>query len=190
MNQFQIRKSFTSGRVQLTKLETIEHYFFLVPILFLTFTSSYLEISGGFPIFEIAMLLLAAYFIYHKFKALEFIKIRIPHSQEDFESAVEATAIELKWYIEEAGNNFFVAGKRIGWQWDGLQITIIRNEDEIYFNSMVAPSISSNPFSFGWHNKNLLIFCNNLDRTLKGEGVVEKGKEKLKAEEIRLENEQ
>lgn len=83
-----------------------------------------------------------------------------------------------------------MAGKfDLGWQWDGLRITIISDKNHIYANSIVNPSMQSNPFSRGWNRKNLQVFKDNLIAAAKGEDVVKAAEEKALEQEFQLENE-
>jgi hypothetical protein len=195
MNGNKIKEHFEKGRIQLTKWETVEHYSFIFPfltiaVMFLFIKLSSTETINRIPTIEIGIISISIYFIYNRYKSLEFKKYHFEHTVEDFQLAAKATAIELNWRIEKLTNTLLIARKNdLDWQWDGLKITIIRDGNKIYSNSMIAPSIRSNPFSIGWNKKNLQLFNNNLIYVKRGEDIIAKAETIVKEEEIRLENE-
>lgn len=193
MEQNQLKEQVEKGRIQLTLWETVEHYAFLFPILFVLLILLYDRISttrDSIPVMEFIILLLAIYFIYYQYNALRFKKYRIAHTAENFITAAQATAIELDWKIIELTDDFLLAEKQeIGWQWDGFRITMIRQGNIISANSIVAPSTRSNPFSLGWNKKNIQTFNNNLIRATRGENVLSKTVKEAKADKKNIENE-
>lgn len=101
MDQTQIREQLRAGRLQLSLWETIEHYFFVVPTLFfpvflLAIDESAMDtVSSKMLVMGVGVLLLVAYFVFNRYKALEFDKYPIEHTSADFQAAAKATAIAL-----------------------------------------------------------------------------------------------
>lgn len=195
MSPNQIKKHLEIGKIQLNKWETFAHYSLLLPILLIPIISLYSGIAGKgtisrVPIFEMMMFVIAGIYIYNRYKALEFKKYRLEHTAENFKLAAEATSIELNWRIEILTDNLLIAKKYdLDSQWDGLKITIIREGNKIYSNSMVNPSMRSNPFSNAWNKKNLQVFNNNLIYATRGEKIIEKATEKLRKAKVKAANE-
>ena len=185
MNKDQIDKAIQQERLPLTVFERIDHYAFVIVILFIPAILLYQkitanEISDEVPVFEMLLIALAVYFVYHKYKSLKFEKFEIEHDISNFNAAATATAKELGWKIITLEENCLIANKYLPWQWDGLRITIIRDQHALYMNSIVEPSLRSNPFSFGWNGKNIKVFKDNLLFSIEGKDIVKLADEKVK----------
>ena len=190
-----IEEQFKSGRLKLTGWEKFSHYWFIGPILMLSFVSWYPEVFendgySGFPFGTILTLLVIVFFIYRQYAVLKFKKYAIKHTATHFKDAARATAIELSWIIEKLDESQLKANRSdLMRSWVGTRITIIRNNDKIFENSIVEPEIRSHPFSFGRNARNLDCFNSNLIQAVKGENVVQKAELEVKEAKEELENE-
>lgn len=145
--------------------------------------------STGFYLTLVCLLILILLLVWNNIKSRNFKRIQITHNTKDFKSAVLATARELKWEIHEFEPSIFIGRQKVDWQHDGFRITILRLDGIIYFNSIIEPSIASNPFSFGVNKRNLRIFKSKLRKAIKGEDVLEEVNLKTQKEEEAFMNE-
>ncbi len=130
----------------------------------------------------ISFILIITFFRWFK-KSTELTLIESSLSNDDFKNLVKATANDLDWNIEHLTQDYAICYKHVGWQWDGLKIIILKSEDSIGFNSMVAPSIRSNPFSGGWNKRNLKVFKDNLKKLKSSINILELSIQKIEKKE-------
>ena len=177
MKESEIKDSLLYKRVFFKRSKLIEYWF---NFLFLSFGLTMILISDiesdieykKFPISLIVLISLILLLFWHKIIARKFEVWEIKVSEKQFKDASLATAKYLDWYLENNTYNYLKANKDSGFQWDGIDITAIRTKNEILFNSMPAPSIRSNPFSFKWNYRNKKIFKTQLIKALNGDDVV------------------
>ncbi|MCB9355151.1 MAG: hypothetical protein H6575_11350 [Lewinellaceae bacterium] len=193
MKPAEIKNSIDHKRVYLNKGELLEHWVNGVVLTgWIGMLFSY-DIQSGLSdgIFPLSLFLvsgLLAVMIWHKIRSRKFEIWDLKASEKQFKDAALATAIYLEWRPVNKRKNFLKAIKGLGWQWDGVRITAIRTETKVYFNSMIEPSIRSNPFSFGWNAKNKRAFRGQLIKAMNGENVVEQAESFQREQEARFLN--
>jgi hypothetical protein len=192
--QKEIEKQFKEGRLKLSLWDKIQHYAFVLIILFIPIVDLYVkyikhEYSDISLIIDYIFIALAVYFTFYKYRSLAFKKYKINHSSSNFQSATEATAIELGWEVEKLNSHILIAESGCPTQWDGILITVLRDDHKIYFVSIIKPSLRSNPFSFGRNKKNFWTFSSNLIDSTNGVDVVQRAKAKADEEKMKSENE-
>ncbi|HZV69026.1 MAG TPA: hypothetical protein VFG10_05755 [Saprospiraceae bacterium] len=193
--QKDIKEQFDRGRLKLSSWEKISHYWFIGPILVMSWFAWYPEIfdhavATAFPIGTLLIFALILFFIYRQYSVLKFKQYAIKHTATHFQEAAKATAMELDWHIEVLDESLLRAKRNdLSWSWVGTRITIIRKDDIIFENSIVEPAIGSHPFSFGRNTRNLEYFNSNLIDAVKGENVIHNAELAVKEAEDELENE-
>jgi hypothetical protein len=166
-----------TGKVKLFGREVFWHYsvvpfLLFIPILTLWYIIQfYLGIyTGNRTIFELLdgflFIIPAILFYYIQKKHLTFKKYNISVTEEIFDLAFDKTASELGWLIEIKRKEFIRAHR--GWKGEsswGELITIIRDKDTIYINSICDPNaIFASVISYGWNKRNIHVFINNLKK--------------------------
>ncbi|MDD4970616.1 MAG: hypothetical protein PHT07_14415 [Paludibacter sp.] len=178
MTTTEFENSIIRNRVFFKRSKLVEYW---INFLFISFVMTMILIvdiesdieSNNLPKSLFFLTLLILLLLWHKIKARKFEVWQIKVSEKQFKATCLATSIYLDWRPENITKNYFKANKSSGFQWDSIEITAIRTENEILFNSMPAPSIRSNPFSFGLNKKNRNLFRTQLQKALNGENVVE-----------------
>ena len=176
-------------RLKLTQWQFITHYslVFLLMIPNLLSIFSIIENAFGvyrgkadvndwyasFMFFSIVIFLL---FII-QYRRLNFIKIEIIFTENQFEEAVRRTAKDLEWKIlrnnkkmlQASRNNMF--GSLLG-----ELITIIKGEGFVLINSICDPNKWTNIFSFNRNQENVKIFLRNLSDVTNEKPEIQKKK--------------
>lgn len=191
MTGSEIKNSISHNRVFFKRSKQIEYW---INFILLSFALTMILIIGieselenkDFPLLLIILTLSILLLFKQKIKARKFEIWKIKVSEKQFEDACIATSKHLDWYLEKKAKNYLRANKSCGFQWDGIDITIIRTENEILFNSMPGTSIRSNPFTFGLNKKNRNLFRTQLLKALKGENILEIAKIAEKEKEERF----
>lgn len=165
-------------KIHLNKGERIEHWVnfisLLIPLSFFGFVTIYVPITNGaFPIFGLIVIGMFAIFLRHKLicPKLEVYKSNL--TEEQFKEVNQSVAKLNDWTILSNREDYFSAIKVTDWQLDGIKITAILKNGKLFLNSMVNPSIRSNPFTFGLNKKNKMELIDQYQSILKGNDVVE-----------------
>ncbi len=178
MKQKDIATSIEKRKIHLSRNEKIEHW---LSLIFLSILLAFI----GYPLrgFEAQdwshwfwlILILAGFVLLlrHKLVSPNLEAYRSNLASEEFMLANEAAAIRNGWIVLVNTSDYFSAITQVGWQWDGIRITAILKGDKIYLNSMVNPSMRSNPFSFGVNQKNKAELILQYQAVMQGESVVE-----------------
>lgn len=194
MKKSEITYGIQNKRVYLKSGELLEQWgniitlLFIVAIILIRGIQSEL-VNREFPIMLIVLLGIGITAILNNIRSRRFEIWKLEVSEQQFKDACIATAKYLEWDIINSQQNFLKAIKGTGWQSEGIRITAIRTENKIYFNSMVEPSLRSNPFSFGWNKKNKTEFRNQLLKAINGEKIVENAEQFQNIEEQKFWNE-
>ena len=163
-------------RLHLTKSELTEHWlnfvFLSIPIVLIgyaTINSSYNQ--NEFPISMLILALMYVSLIRSKWICRKFDKYKTSLTPTEFKQANIAAARLNEWEIISNQNNYFSAYKSTHWQWDGIRITAILQDGKIFLNSMVNPSLRSNPFTFGLNRRNKIELIKQYKSILQGDNV-------------------
>ena len=191
MNNAEIKKSLAGKRVYLSTTELLRHWINGVFIFFFWVTIILANIQAGWSNGRISLPVIvltavAVLLFRHKLNSRKFDIWELTVSEEQFKNASLATAKYLGWHMINNTQNYTKAIKNTGWQWDGIRITAIRTKNNIYINSMIEPSLGSNPFSFGWNAKNKNEFRKQLLLAISGEDVVEQATRYQEERELRF----
>ena len=204
MTQAQIKESIKEGRVQLPQSEMMEYYFPVLILIFLACFCLYFIISelgiysqtGDYitaSIVGTCILSITAYFTFKRHKALNYKILRdYTSSGEEFKNIVKASAITGEWNIKSLTDQLAIAEKIYGNPTSRkfkFLITILRENDQIYFNSRLSPPYSIKPFASVDHKENFHAFKQHLVKLARGLDVIEEAKVQKKEEEIRIETE-
>ena len=116
---------------------------------------------------SLPFLILGIIFIFIQSARLKFKEIKITNTIDDFQEAIRRTADEYDWRIEFVDDNFLRAYHHDFWaKSTGEMITIIRQDDKIFINSICDPDYGNSQLSFGWNKKNVRIFLIHLYNTV------------------------
>lgn len=178
MTAREINQSIASMKVYLNKGERIEHWgnfiFLLIPIILFGFMTIYAPIQNGeISIFGFIPVRLFVLLLRHKLISPKLDVYKSNLSSEQFKESNKAAAKLNGWIISSNRKDYFSAIKGVNHQWDGMRITAILKNEKLYLNSMVNPSMNSNPFSFGLNKKNKLKLIHQYQSVLKGNNVIE-----------------
>lgn len=188
MTPKEINQSIESMKIHLTKDEKINHWvnflFLLIPLSFCCYIAIYEAITNGeIPIFGIIIIIAIFLFLRHKLVSPKLDVYKSELTEEQFKQANQAAAILNEWFVSSNKKDYFSAIKGTGWQWEGIKITAILKNGKLYLNSMVNPSIRSNPHTFGLNKKNKLELIQQYQLILKGENVVESANNEIEKRE-------
>ncbi|NEN24214.1 hypothetical protein G3O08_11945 [Cryomorpha ignava] len=175
-------------RLKLKPLQTLTHYGIVLFLLFIVsltawsliqihVTDTYTGVRTSREIIRTSLpfLLLALFFAFIQYRRLKFKEIDVTFSDEQFQEAVDRTARELKWSIERNNKNFLRAYR--SWNWTaswGEMVTIAKDKDRLFVNSICSPESMSSVASFGWNRKNISTFLENLTAVKNGKPEVVK----------------
>lgn len=84
--------------------------------------------------------------------------------ENTFRKAVEDTAKELEWNVQEMTDNWVIAISGFSWKSWGERITIVRSNDKVLFNSMCDPENISSVASYGMNKLNRKVFIDYLKK--------------------------
>ncbi len=175
-------------RLKLGRWQTLDHYFIVLFILFIPgltlfslfeiyVTETYDGVRTADELISTAwpwiIPAIAFYFIQHR--RLRFREVKVEYSDQEFQEAIERTAKEYEWQIELNDKKIFRAYRP--WNWTGSwgeMVTIIKDKDRLYLNSICDPNKWSSVASFGWNKRNIDTFLKNLVDVKKGIPVQEK----------------
>jgi len=171
MAQQPIQKMIDRETLVLTKGQTFWHYS-VIPFLLMAPIMTSISVfkyyvthtyTAARPIEEIILpgyiwLLPAIAFFFIQKRRLKFKVINISVGKEIFKEATEQAAKELEWRIEKETSNIIIAKTAFNWRSWGEQITIIRCNDKILFNSICDPDKRPSVASWGMNKINREIF--------------------------------
>jgi hypothetical protein len=167
--------------LELTFWQKITHYFIVPFLLFIPVmtvidlvkifvTNSY---SGVRSVNELVLtslpfFILGIAYIFIQKGRLKYYELDIKYANDQFNETVRRTAKELNWKIEHNSKDFFRAYRASNWTGSfGEMITIIKDENKLYLNSICDPNRMSSVVSYGWNKKNLKTFLFYLKEVMK-----------------------
>jgi hypothetical protein len=114
------------------------------------------------------LLILAIAFLFIQKKRLKYYELIVNYTNEQFKEVVKRTSNDLNWRIEKNNKHFFRAYRPSNWtgSW-GEMITIIKDENKLYLNSICDPNKHTSIISYGWNKRNLKTFIIHLKEVLK-----------------------
>lgn len=188
MTTSQILESIASGKVLLTRSERIEHWgnliFALIPFTIFGYITLYEPlVRGEWPISGIVVIGLFILFLRHKITSPHLDVYASNLTDEQFKQANQAAAKLNGWEIRSNRLDYFAAVKSVGWQRQGIKITAIHNQGKLYLNSMVNPSMRSNPFTLGLNRKHKMELIRQYQAVLKGDPVLSIARNEIKKRE-------
>jgi len=176
MNDPAIQKMKDTGYVQLGKRQYFWHYLVVYILIAASiaavigtrdvYQSSVLDkynLSKKEPgmelfIFRYGWLVLALIFYYIQTKRLRFKIIKAGVSRDIFNEAVHKTAGELEWKIIKSTGDLVIAKTSVNWRSWGERITIIRDDERIFINSICDPDKWPSVISLGRNRENRKTF--------------------------------
>ena len=117
----------------------------------------------------------ALFFYFLQKRRLIFRELQIEYSEQEFQEAIDRTVKEHHWRIEINDEEVFRAYR--AWNWTlswGEMVTIIKDKDRLFLNSICDPNKTSSVASFGWNKRNIDTFLENLVAVKKDIPVQEK----------------
>jgi heme/copper-type cytochrome/quinol oxidase subunit 4 len=188
MTPKEINQSIESMKMHLTKVEKINHWvnflLLIIPLCFCGYISIYEAIiNGEIPIMGIFIIIAIFLFLRHKLVSPKLDVYKSELTEEQFKQANQAAATLNEWFVSSNNKEYFSAIKGTGWHMEGIKITAILKNGKLYLNSMVNPSIRSNPHTFGLNKKNKLELIKQYQLILKGENVVESANNEIEKRE-------
>ena len=175
-------------RLKLSRWQILDHYFIVLFILLIpTFmlyslfeiyiTKTYDGVMTADEIISIAWpwIIPAIAFYFIQKRQLRFREIKIDFTEQEFQEAVQRTVKEYEWQIELNNKTIFRAYRP--WNWTGSwgeMITIIKDKDRMFLNSICDPNKMSSVASFGWNKRNIVTFLKNLKEVKQDIPVQEK----------------
>jgi hypothetical protein len=163
-------------RLKLSRWHTLDHFFIVLFILFIPgltlfslfeiyVTETYDGVRTAEELISTAWpwIIPAIAFYFIQKKRLRFREVKAEYSDQEFQEAIERTAKEYEWQIELNNKNVFRAYRPYNWtgSW-GEMITIIKDKDRLFLNSICDPNKISSVASFGWNKRNINTFLKNL----------------------------
>ena len=119
----------------------------------------------------------ALLFYFIQKRRLKFTVINISVDKENFHKAAELTADKLGWTIQHISTDSVIAVRQGGFlsgSWGEL-ITIIRDSDKVFINSICDPDNIVSVASYGWNKKNVRTFKATLESQQATLGFVQVG---------------
>lgn len=177
MTPQQINDSVAAGRVYLTRSEQLAYrlnfVLWCVPLAFFVFLLSD-QSAGRGEIFicGVISLLLFLWWLRYKINAPKLTAYRAKLTPEQFQTANQAAADTRDWRVITDTPEYFSAIQLSMQQNEGIKITAILQNEKVYLNSMAAPSLWANPFSFRVHKKNKAALLQRYREILRGEDVL------------------
>lgn len=179
-----------NNRLKLSIWEKATHYSSVIFLMFLSviplidtlyqiFTESYTE-KSMIEMFGMALVFLpfAAVIAFFKYRGLKFTPINIKYTAEQFDEALQRTVQELDWNVDihtekalKATRPFFSSGE---------MITILKEKDKLWMNSITRVDTRGIFSSFGGNRKNINTFLINLAEVI--QGIPARDKEEYKNE--------
>jgi len=163
-------------RLKLSRWQTLDHFFIVLFILFIpgltlyslfeiyvTETYEGVRTTDELIVTAWPWIIPAVAFYFIQKRRLRFREVKVECSDQEFQEAIERTAKEYEWQIELNDNNIFRAYRP--WNWTGSwgeMVTIIKDKDRLYLNSICDPNKMSSVASFGWNKRNIDTFLKNL----------------------------
>jgi hypothetical protein len=163
-------------RLKLSRWQTLDHFFIVIFILLIPgftvislfeiyITDTYDGARSADELISIAWpwIIPAIAFYFIQKRRLRFREVNVDYSNQVFQEAMERTAKEYEWKIELNNKNVFRAYRPSNWtsSW-GEMITIIKDKDRLFLNSICDPDKMSSVASFGWNKRNIDTFLKNL----------------------------
>ena len=175
----------STEKIKLTKGEWFNHFgisiYLIIPIIMFghLFVEFYLlkmpnPNPDNFNAFYLMLLFLGvSIFLYwRKWKRLFFQEYKVKLTDEQFERAIKATAIELNWQIEKLERNYAEAFRfPEAFGNGGEKITVKKTENKVLINSMGNPELLRKGYSRKRNKENLNSFLVNAANILKGKEV-------------------
>jgi len=175
-------------RLKLSRWQTLDHFSIVLFILFIPgltlfslfeiyVTETYDGVRTADELISTAwpwIIPAIAFYIIQK-RRLRFREVKVEYSDQEFQEAIERTAKEYEWQIEINDKNIFRAYRP--WNWTGSwgeMVTIIKDKNLLYLNSICDPNKKSSVASFGWNKRNIDTFLKNLVNVKKHIPVQEK----------------
>lgn len=174
-------------RVKLSRRETLNHYIFvaLVGLVPLFLVYDFIRIAFGtydgkrepeemLPTFFISVIITLTAFFYTRNK-LQFKTITVEHDADHFQDAVRRTVKQLNWSLESVNSHFVRAYRHddlvappilVHYKTIGEMITILRDGNTLYLNSVYSPKLRANIFAFRQNRINLRQFLINLQEAI------------------------
>lgn len=172
MTQEEINKTIEKGRLQLTNSEKAEHWVNLALLVFPVGLMVYSTKQEEYFLFSaLAGLATFAALLWHKCSSPKWTVYKMEMTEFQFMQANEAAALLNDWTVLTNSGHCFSALQHKNWQWDGIKVTAVFKDGKLYLNSMVNPSLRSNPFTFGWNQKNKYELIRQYQSVIKGENV-------------------
>ncbi|MES1181974.1 MAG: hypothetical protein ABUL44_04175 [Flavobacterium sp.] len=169
MTQAQIQQMKDTETLILTKGQTFWHYS-IIPFLLIAPIMTTIDVFKYYvthtynstkPIdytFGYFWILPALIFYFIQKRRLKFKAINISVDNNIFHNAVEQTAKELEWNVQQMTRDIAIAKSGFSWRSWGEQITILHDKDKILFNSICDPDNRPSVASFGMNKLNLKTF--------------------------------
>lgn len=187
-NPQELKQMKLRGRLKLNFGQLIDHYavvfFLLLMPLFMAyslieihFTGTYDGVKTEEEIINMAWpwLIPALLFFISQYRKLRLINLPIQYNEAQFKEALKRTAKQFNWKIEIDRSDFLQARRK--WDWSlswGEMITIIKDQNRLYLNSICDPNQRSSIVSFGWNRRNIEGFIQNLEDVKAGKSAPKK----------------
>jgi hypothetical protein len=163
-------------RLKLSRWQTLGHLFIVIFILFIPgltlfslfeiyVTDTYDGVRTADELISTTWpwIILAIVFYFIQKRRLRFREVKVEYTDQEFKDAIQRTAKAYEWQIELNNKKVFRAYRP--WNWTGSwgeMITIIKDKDRLFLNSICDPNKMSSVASFGWNKRNIDTFLKNL----------------------------
>jgi hypothetical protein len=172
MKKNQLEKSIITGKLPLSFLEFINHYF----IVFICFAGPLALIgkntfTGSEPIRNVIALsiipgILGIIFTWLQSKRLYFEQLKTQLNHNELNRIIDEVADQLEWYIQIRTENYLIARTHPShWSYSwGERITILFSQDRILVNSICDPKKRPSIVSFGRNHKNVSTLLKRIEK--------------------------
>lgn len=111
---------------------------------------------------------------------------RVEHNLDDEEIRIliKAISIDKEWILLNSNKRYALLHKSVMWQWEGFRITILKQNRTVWINSIIEPSLRSNPINWGINKKNLEAILNYFELAESDVDVLELAKKRAEQRRI------
>lgn len=160
-----------TGRLKLSKWQLFWHFSIVPFIMIIPIMSAFaifqIEVTGTYTGVRTAKehfdmgwpwLIPAIIFAVIQYRRLDFKKIDISLTSEEFKKITKAAGDEMNWTMENVTNDIVIATTGFTWASWGERVTIVRDTNFILINSICDPDNRPSVSSWGRNRKNIEAF--------------------------------
>lgn len=189
MKNSDISKSIEERSLVWTSGETLEEFLNLIllslPIGSITYVFlEYLDVYYTLPMTILLCSTFILVLIKYKVRSRRLIKVEHNLNEDEVKALIKAISIDNEWGLLNNNKKYALLRKSVMWQWEGFRITILKQKSTIWINSMIEPSMRSNPFGDRVNRNNVRAILDHVELAKQGVDFLEVAK--TRAEQRRI----